>query len=340
MTPILSIIVPVYNVEKYLDICISSILQQTFKDFEIILIDDGSPDNCPQLCDEYARKYDNIKVVHKQNAGLGMACNSGLEVASGKYVAFCDSDDYIDSVMYERMIGVADHYHADAVFTGLKRVNDEGKDLGRLTHYSDFVFLEGVQKVHSFINDMIASKPSFHQERQMQVSAKVVLYKMSIINEHNLRFVSERQYPSEDLFFNMDYLSNCNIVCSIPEYYYNYRCNPSSITGKLDTRRFSKLKFLYQYALTRCVALNLEGSKERVDRLFIGYVRSFILHVVRSSLPFVKKRNIISEVCRDDVWKKIKDEYPIFQMPLSHMIFTLAIIKRYTFLLILIAKSR
>ena len=79
--PAVSIIVPVYNVEKYLDRCLSSLLSQTLKNVEIILVDDGSPDRCPQLCDDYAASHDNIKVVHKQNAGHGMACNSGLEVA-------------------------------------------------------------------------------------------------------------------------------------------------------------------------------------------------------------------------------------------------------------------
>ena len=95
MKPKVSIIVPVYNVEKYLDRCMESLLNQTLKDIEIILVDDGSPDNCPQICDEYAKKDSRVKVVHKVNAGLGYARNSGLDVASGEYVAFVDSDDYV-----------------------------------------------------------------------------------------------------------------------------------------------------------------------------------------------------------------------------------------------------
>lgn len=103
-TPILSIIVPVYNVEHYLPKCIDSILAQTFSDFELILINDGSPDTCPLICDEYAAKDERIRVIHQQNAGVSVARNCGLDIARGKYIAFVDSDDYLDSSCYERML--------------------------------------------------------------------------------------------------------------------------------------------------------------------------------------------------------------------------------------------
>ena len=102
-----SIIVPCYGVEKYLDCCMESIVNQTLKDIEIILVDDGSPDRVPQICDEWAQKDPRIKVIHKKNAGLGYARNSGLEIASGEYVAFVDSDDYVDIRMYEFLYGNA-----------------------------------------------------------------------------------------------------------------------------------------------------------------------------------------------------------------------------------------
>ena len=97
----ISVIVPVYKVEQYLDRCVESILAQTFKDLEIILVDDGSPDACPQMCDKWAEQHQNIKVVHKPNGGLSSARNAGIEVASGDYIGFIDSDDYILPDMYE-----------------------------------------------------------------------------------------------------------------------------------------------------------------------------------------------------------------------------------------------
>ena len=99
----ISIIVPVFNVEKYLCFCVDSLLNQTFKDIEIILVDDGSPDSCPQMCEDYAQKDKRVKVIHKQNSGLGYARNSGLDIAKGEFVSFIDSDDYISLDMYEKM---------------------------------------------------------------------------------------------------------------------------------------------------------------------------------------------------------------------------------------------
>ena len=95
MTPKISVIVPVYKVEAYLPRCVESLLSQTYKDFEIILVDDGSPDTCPAMCDAYAKKYSNIHVLHKENGGLSDARNAGVTIAKGEYVTFVDSDDYV-----------------------------------------------------------------------------------------------------------------------------------------------------------------------------------------------------------------------------------------------------
>jgi glycosyltransferase involved in cell wall biosynthesis len=103
MSDLISIIVPVYNMEHYLDRCVSSILSQTYKELEIILVDDGSVDNSPKMCDEYALKDNRIKVVHKENGGLSDARNAGLEIAVGDYIGYVDSDDWIEPDMYERM---------------------------------------------------------------------------------------------------------------------------------------------------------------------------------------------------------------------------------------------
>ena len=98
-----SIIVPVYKVEKYLARCVESLINQTLKNIEIILVDDGSPDNCPALCDKWAEKDERIKVIHKENAGLGFARNSGMEIAEGRFIGFVDSDDYVKNDMFEQI---------------------------------------------------------------------------------------------------------------------------------------------------------------------------------------------------------------------------------------------
>ena len=113
-----SIIVPVYNVEKYLNQCVDSIMNQTYKDIEIILVDDGSPDNCPKMCDEYKEKDSRIKVIHKPNGGLSDARNEGLKVVSGDYIAFIDSDDWIELDAFENFFGAIEKFnHPDVLIT-------------------------------------------------------------------------------------------------------------------------------------------------------------------------------------------------------------------------------
>ena len=108
-----TVIVPIYKVEKYLKKCLDSIINQTYNNLEIILVDDGSPDNCPALCDEYAQKDSRIRVIHKQNGGLSSARNAGFEIATSEYISFVDSDDYLNQNMYEKMMKIVEDYHPD-----------------------------------------------------------------------------------------------------------------------------------------------------------------------------------------------------------------------------------
>lgn len=124
-----SIIIPVYKVEKYLDRCMESILNQTISNYEVILVDDGSPDACPYLCDQYAQKYNFVRVIHKQNGGLSSARNAGMKVASGKYIGFVDSDDDIEKDMYEQLYRVAENNSVDFVMTDYKRIEESGRSV-------------------------------------------------------------------------------------------------------------------------------------------------------------------------------------------------------------------
>lgn len=124
--PLISIIVPVYNTEKYLSKCIESILAQTYTNFELILVDDGSPDRCPGICDEYAEKDTRIKVIHKENGGVSSARNCGLDIASGEYIGFVDSDDYIEPEMYEKMLHTITAFNVDLCICRCKAESPAG----------------------------------------------------------------------------------------------------------------------------------------------------------------------------------------------------------------------
>lgn len=127
MEQLISIIVPVYKVEKYLEKCIESILNQTYKNLEIILVDDGSPDNCPQICDEYAKKDSRIVVIHQKNGGLSNARNTGLDIAKGEYIGFVDSDDYIAKDMYESLYNAMKDNCAQISICNFYNVNEKGE---------------------------------------------------------------------------------------------------------------------------------------------------------------------------------------------------------------------
>lgn len=116
----ISVIVPVYKVEKYLDKCVQSILAQTYEDFELILVDDGSPDNCPQMCDEYAQRDKRVRVIHKTNGGLSDARNVGTAEAKGEYITYIDSDDYVSNDYLEMLNSLIGKYNADIAVTGIK----------------------------------------------------------------------------------------------------------------------------------------------------------------------------------------------------------------------------
>ncbi|QSB27960.1 glycosyltransferase family 2 protein [Flavobacterium sp. CLA17] len=124
---LISIVIPVYKVEKYLRRCIESVLSQTYKFYELILVDDGSPDNCPAICDEYAGIYENIIVIHKENQGVSAARNSGIEAAKGKYITFIDSDDFVDESFLEILKTTLDVHNVSISMCSYKRVNDSSQ---------------------------------------------------------------------------------------------------------------------------------------------------------------------------------------------------------------------
>ena len=131
-SPVLSVIVPVYKVEKYLETCVRSLLDQRWKDLEVILVDDGSPDGCPDLCEAFAAADPRVRVVHKENAGLGLARNSGLDVASGEYVTFVDSDDYVDTETFSSLLERHSLFDPDVIYYRYGRFTDTTR--GRTVH--------------------------------------------------------------------------------------------------------------------------------------------------------------------------------------------------------------
>lgn len=196
-----SIIVPVYNVEKFIHRCVDSILMQTFADFELILVDDGSPDNCPVICDEYAKKDSRIKVIHKQNGGLADARNAGLDIAVGKYILFCDSDDYVLPEWCEHFIVHVNNSQDNCIFGGFNIVKPD----------KEKIYKPATESKTYHIDELFCSKFGF---------AWNVLYYADVLKKYNIRFPTN--VTVEDWPFNLQYLMYMNCLDFTGFYEYNY----------------------------------------------------------------------------------------------------------------------
>lgn len=206
-TPQISIIVPVYKTEKYLRRCIQSILSQTFNNFELILIDDGSPDNSGIICDEYAKKDKRVKVFHQKNGGVSNARNKGIEHAQGTWISFIDSDDYVEKSYYEHLIQFSNN---DWIIEGFK---------------TDF-YIEKLNKIsYSEIDFCEFWNSHFHRLYSTVPWGK--LYKKEIIRNNNIYFDSHIRL-GEDLIFNLEYVKYCKTIQLIDLSQYIYTTNTSA----------------------------------------------------------------------------------------------------------------
>ena len=336
--PKVSVIVPVYNVEPYIDRCVSALFNQTLKEIEIILVDDESPDNCPALCDEYARLDSRVRVVHKKNGGLGMACNSGLEIATGEYVAFCDSDDWVEPEMYTDMYEAAKQADADMIFSGLRQADQTG----RITPMSQSCTLRvynGRDELESLALDMIANGPASKVERRVPMSAKIVLYRREMIVNNSLSFESERKFITEDLLFNLDCLTHARTAIEVPATYYNYFVNTASLSRVVRTDRFEKIKTVYRELLHRYGFASGEYDI-RCLRLLAGYARVAICQIGAADISFAKKMRMIRDICHDGVWQDFHERYPVQCMPRFHRLFQWCVRHNLCMPIIAIAKAR
>lgn len=320
-----SIIVPVYNVEAYIHRCMNSLINQTLKDIEIILIDDESPDNCGNICDEYAKKDKRIKVIHKKNQGLGLARNSGIEIASGEYIAFVDSDDYVSLDMYDKLYSKVIRENADTCFCSYNRINFDG-NISKCSIFLDKNVYNQENIVTDILINMLGSEPSSYEDIVLDMSVWRAIYSRNIINNNNIRFCSEREFISEDIIFHLDYLILNKKVTIVKDSLYNYCENNESLTKSYRSDRFEKNKMLYFEILKKVKNIGIDNlAKLRLERLFLGLVRVCISQEVEYSNKNSKQTALqnIKSICNDDVIQRILDRYPIYELPIKHKVFNI-----------------
>ena len=233
---LISVIVPVYKVEKYLEKCIESIIKQTHTNLQIILVNDGSPDNCGKICDEYAKKDSRIEVIHKINGGLSDARNVGINRANGRYIGFVDSDDYVKEDMYEKLINLIKEYDADVSICNLYDVID-GKEYIRNKE-------NGIQEYSrlDILKEVLLDK-------NIQNYAWNKLYKKELFDE--IKYPIGKKY--EDIGTTFYVFEKCNkiVVTSEPEYYYLKRSD-SLVNNVTEITVFDYTEIIIQrYLYTR-----------------------------------------------------------------------------------------
>lgn len=235
MYPKVSAIVPIYNSENYLSICLESIINQTLLDLEIILINDGSTDSSLKIAEDYARKDSRIVVINKKNGGPSTARNIGIQQSTGEFLAFIDSDDLIDKDMLATMYAKATAHNAEIVICNYKKISMDGKVL-----YKDSI----LEKEKLFYNEDILKLIENCSQNKITWFSCRNLYKRELLIDNNI-FYNEYLKIGEDPIFNLYAFFHCEKLLIIKECFYNYRYNPTSITSSFDYHLLEKLNLNY-----------------------------------------------------------------------------------------------
>lgn len=292
---LVSIVVPVYNVEAYLNKCIESVTSQTYKNLEIILVDDGSTDNCPGICDEWEKKDNRVKVVHKSNAGLGMARNTGMDNANGQYIFFVDSDDTIDVHTVEKCLSCAESTGACVVaFYGCD-VYDSGQIVRKPIPDCKRLF-EADEVKNEFLSGL------FSYEFGLGVSSCMKMFDFKMLRELNIRYMSEREVISEDAFFILELLSKVSVAAIVPECLYYYYKRSNSLTKTFKEDRMEKNNVFLSKCL-ECIKTNNLSSNVS-DHIIVRYhLYSFeaMKQILRSDLSDKAKKEMLFKVFSDEI---------------------------------------
>lgn len=313
MKTLVSVIIPIYNTAQYLNTCIESVLAQTVQELQIILVDDGSTDESPRICDDWVKKDSRIQVIHKENEGLGYTRNAGLDVAEGEYVSFLDSDDTLDVDTYEKCIARMSELDAGACYFGRKTMDAKGQ-VNLNSNIPNKLVYRGEEVCGEFAKRYLGIFPIEESGiPYIQASACCVLYKREVIENNGVRFCSEREYLSEDSFFNLDICRNTDCVCILPKDFYNYTFNPNSLTKKRNKDRLQKIEKMYdkmqEYAK---LFPEIQDAKERAKSLFFGYTRFFMINEVAAAKEegFMEAYRVVKELCQDEMMQKLYGELP------------------------------
>lgn len=266
MTPYFSVILPIYNVASYLERCIRSILEQDFCDYELILVDDGSTDDSGKICDDFAGRYEHIRVIHKANGGLSSARNAGTEIARGEYIWWVDSDDWIETGSLRLLYQVTIKQKPDIVKFPYVRVTAENAIASGAATPGEYIGRKNIDNL---------MQQAFLETSKYILSACSHIYKRQFLKEHDLLFVSERVVGSEDYLFNLQALLWANHIVVLPNALYFYEQRMGSLTERY--KKDSPRKYTELYRQLRKYYLQA-GALNRYESLLSTFYVWHLLH--------------------------------------------------------------
>lgn len=284
MNDLISVIVPVYKVEQYLNDCICSLVNQSYKNLEIILVNDGSPDNCPIMCDNWAKKDNRIKVIHKKNGGLSSARNAGLDVANGDYFTFVDSDDWISPSMYEDMLKIFKKNDVDVV---AGKINCYFEKTGIIKP-----FMENSDN-YKITQDIIINKEKYQKltlSKVLESASWNKLYKASLFR--NLRFKENRYY--EDYLYIYNISKRMEHIYYIAKPYYYYRIRDNSICTSLS--HLDDFEKNFQEIKADIISNGYNRLIESVNIAEINHYLWMCKHYINDNTAFYKYRHLMQQV--------------------------------------------
>lgn len=281
----LSVIIPVYNAEKYLNTCVESILAQDFSDYEIILVNDGSKDKSAEICDSLAINYSQISVYHKENGGVSSARNLGIDRAQGEYLMFVDSDDFIGEGMIADLMGEAESKNVDYVLCGIE---DKCSDGNNRVHIADLPARELFNRDYVVNRIIFDGCADYSYLRYPYVnSACASIYKRKIIVSNNIRF--EKRPMGEDWLFNMHYLEYAESAVYIDVPYYKYLKNDASAMYRYQPLQFELWLENRAYRKELISKYNLDVNQIATDRSWVLKTMYYCLEVVKHDCDYRNK---------------------------------------------------
>ena len=306
---LVSVVLPIYNVEKYLDDCIRSIVNQTYTDLEIILVDDGSTDRSPRICDEWARRDERIKVFHKQNEGQGIARNVGIDNANGEYICFFDSDDYVDLQTIEKAYSLAQRDNSEIVVYGIAALNADNEQVSLFLPIFPKSCYRGDEVREDFFPEYLAPDPNGDGNGKFFMSSCPMLYSMELINKVSWHYVSERVIISEDVYSLIELFRYVSSVSVLSEALYCCRANENSFSRSYRADRYERIRHFYLEAKKLCIESGYNDNViHRVSKPFLGYTLSTLKQECMPERTLAEAKEGIKRIIDDSVLQTVLKE--------------------------------